>query len=155
MHTADNLYVPIVMKSGSLSLLEPSGPIQGLLYLYLYLSEWEARMILPVYQHNRLGTLEVQSQGQGITVFSQTSTKPRILKFFLQGTASGVWHWPLTTIKALRLWMSGAILLLPLCALMAWTGTISPSHPYCSTDLRITFTLYVSVPWAVFLCQLF
>ena len=31
----DNLHVPIVLKSGSFSLLEPSGPVQGLLYLYL------------------------------------------------------------------------------------------------------------------------
>jgi len=27
--------VPIVLKSGSLNLLEPSGPVMGLLYLYL------------------------------------------------------------------------------------------------------------------------
>ena len=87
---ADNLHVLIVMKSGSLALLEPSGPVQGLLYLWLYLTVWEARMILPVEQRTRLGTLRVQSQGQGITVFSQTSTQSRILQFFLQGTAAGV-----------------------------------------------------------------
>jgi hypothetical protein len=29
--------VPIVLKSGSLKLLEPSGPVQGLLHIYLYL----------------------------------------------------------------------------------------------------------------------
>jgi hypothetical protein len=31
-----HLYVPTVIKSGSFNLLELSGPIQGLLYLYLY-----------------------------------------------------------------------------------------------------------------------
>jgi hypothetical protein len=30
-----HLHVPIVLKSWSLNLLEPSGPVQGLLYLYL------------------------------------------------------------------------------------------------------------------------
>jgi hypothetical protein len=35
---ANNLHVPIVLKSGSLNLLEPSGPVQGMLYLYPYLS---------------------------------------------------------------------------------------------------------------------
>jgi hypothetical protein len=29
--------MPVVLKSGSLNLLEPSGPVMGLLYLYLYL----------------------------------------------------------------------------------------------------------------------
>jgi hypothetical protein len=29
--------VPIVLKFGSLNLLEPSGPVMGLLYLYLYI----------------------------------------------------------------------------------------------------------------------
>jgi hypothetical protein len=28
-----HFHVPIVLKSGSLNLLEPSGPVQGLLYL--------------------------------------------------------------------------------------------------------------------------
>jgi hypothetical protein len=32
---ADNLHVPIVLKSGSFNLLDPSGPVMGLLYLYL------------------------------------------------------------------------------------------------------------------------
>ena len=32
MRRADNLHVPIVLKSGSLNLLEPSGPVMGLLY---------------------------------------------------------------------------------------------------------------------------
>jgi hypothetical protein len=34
---ADQLHMPIVLKSGSLNLLEPSGPVMGLLYLYLYI----------------------------------------------------------------------------------------------------------------------
>jgi hypothetical protein len=29
----NHLHVPIVLKSGSLNILEPSGPVQGLLYL--------------------------------------------------------------------------------------------------------------------------
>ena len=39
MRRADNLHVPIVLKSGSLNLLEPSGPVQGLFYLLLE-QEW-------------------------------------------------------------------------------------------------------------------
>ena len=31
-----HLHVPIVLKSGSLNLMESSGPVQGLLYLYIY-----------------------------------------------------------------------------------------------------------------------
>jgi hypothetical protein len=36
-----HLYVLIVLQFGSLTFLEPSGPVQGLLYLYmvLYLSQ--------------------------------------------------------------------------------------------------------------------
>ena len=39
MRKADNLppSCAIVMKSGNLNFLEPSGPVMGLLYLYLYL----------------------------------------------------------------------------------------------------------------------
>ena len=31
------LHVPIVLKSGSLNLLEPSGPVMGLLYLFTFI----------------------------------------------------------------------------------------------------------------------
>jgi len=35
VHRADDLHVPIVLKSGSLILLEPSGPVMGLLDLFV------------------------------------------------------------------------------------------------------------------------
>jgi len=42
---AYHLHVPIVMKSGSLSLLDPSRPVQGMLYLYVHTSCYICRHI--------------------------------------------------------------------------------------------------------------
>ena len=33
---AYHIPAPIILKPGSINLLQPSGPVQGLLYLYLY-----------------------------------------------------------------------------------------------------------------------
>ena len=42
MRKADNLppFCAVVTKSGNLNFLEPSGPVMGVLYLYLYYALW-------------------------------------------------------------------------------------------------------------------
>ena len=41
----------VVTKSGDLNFLEPSGPVTGLLYLYLYHAHWLMLIVIPTYAH--------------------------------------------------------------------------------------------------------
>jgi hypothetical protein len=100
MCRADNLHGPIVMKSGSFDLLEPSGPVQGLLYHCLYLTKWEARIILPVQQCNRLGTGSPVSGARDYYLLSNVQTSsnvypPSYSKILSSGYSS--WDVTLTT----------------------------------------------------------
>jgi hypothetical protein len=48
--------MPIVLKSGSLNLLEPSGPVNGLLYLYLYFIYIGTLFYTLILKHERVFT---------------------------------------------------------------------------------------------------
>jgi hypothetical protein len=56
------LHVPIVLKSGRLSFLEPSGPVQGLLYLYLCASMMQLGLSL-IRRFNKYEIMQMRLAG--------------------------------------------------------------------------------------------
>jgi len=80
---ADNLTTlpPIVLKSGSFNLLEPSGPVMGLLYLYFLSS---AHPCIHIQQCPHLYTIVSEAVGSSeVSEQIYQTTRRHILQYFI------------------------------------------------------------------------